>query len=358
VPNRRPFNQVAGRLASSSEAPVGNVCIVASIPAGASPLLDLPSMVVDRARVETTLRAAVQTSDDLLTEMASHLIEAGGKRLRPVMAIAAALTGHDAASDDVVRGGVAVELVQVGSLYHDDVMDEAELRRGAVSANARWGNHRAILAGDFLLARASEIAASLGAEVAGLLGATIGRLVEGQILELRTQYDPTRTEASYLASIEGKSASLFSTAARIGALVADLSREQIRALTACGLSYGMAFQMVDDVLDVIASEQELGKPSGHDMIEGVYTLPVIHTLAKAGPAGDELRDLLSPEMSAAEVDKALAIVRSNGGIAHTIVRAREYADQTADVMAPYIGTAAGRALASAAHAVVDTVADR
>jgi heptaprenyl diphosphate synthase len=337
---------------------VDNVAVVATLPAGASPLLELPSMAVDRARVETTLRAAVQTSDDLLTEMASHLIEAGGKRLRPVMAIAAALTGHALASDDVVRGGVAVELVQVGSLYHDDVMDEAELRRGAESANARWGNHRAILAGDFLLARASEIAASLGAEVAGLLGATIGRLVEGQILELRTQYDPTRTAGSYLSSIEGKSASLFSTAARIGALVADLPRPQIEALTACGLSYGMAFQMVDDVLDVIASEEELGKPSGHDMIEGVYTLPVIHTLANAGAAGDELRDLLSPTMAPVEVEKALAIVRSNGGIAHTIARAREYADQTALAMAPYVGTEAGRALASSAHAVVDTVANR
>jgi heptaprenyl diphosphate synthase len=353
-----PQLELVGRWASWRVAAIDNVGLVATLPVGASPLLDLPSMAVDRARVEATLRASVLTSDDLLTEMASHLIEAGGKRLRPVMAIAASLTGHDHASDDVVRGGVAVELVQVGSLYHDDVMDEAELRRGAQSANARWGNHRAILAGDFLLARASEIAASLGAEVAGLLGATIGRLVEGQILELRTQYDPTRTAASYLASIEGKSASLFSTAARIGALVADLPRAQVEALTACGLSYGMAFQMVDDVLDVIASEEELGKPSGHDMIEGVYTLPVLHTLATATAAGDELRDLLSPEMTPVEVDKALAIVRSNGGIAHTVARAREYADQAADAMAPYLGTDAGRALASAAHAVVDTVANR
>jgi heptaprenyl diphosphate synthase len=331
---------------------------VASLPAGTSPLLDLPSMAADRARVEATLRASVRTSDDLLTEMASHLIEAGGKRLRPVMAVAAALTGHDYASDDVVRGGVAVELVQVGSLYHDDVMDEAELRRGASSANARWGNHRAILAGDFLLARASEIAASLGAEVAGLLGATIGRLVEGQISELSTQYDPSRTEASYLASIEGKSASLFSTAARIGGLVADLPRAHTDALTACGLAYGMAFQMVDDVLDLIASEEELGKPSGHDMIEGVYTLPVIHTLAAGGAVADELREMLTEAMTPAEVDKALAIVRSGTGVAATISRARSYADDAAAAMAPYTGREAGQALAAAAHAVVDTVAFR
>jgi heptaprenyl diphosphate synthase len=290
--------------------------------------------------------------------MASHLIEAGGKRLRPVMAVAAALTGRDHASDDVVRGGVAVELVQVGSLYHDDVMDESEMRRGASSANARWGNHRAILAGDFLLARASEIAASLGAEVAGLLGATIGRLVEGQILELRTQYDPSRTEASYLASIEGKSASLFSTAARIGGLVADLPRAHIDALTACGLAYGMAFQMVDDVLDVIASEEELGKPAGHDMMEGVYTLPVLHTLAGGGPSADELRDLLTANAGQAEVDKALAIVRSSGGVLHTIAVARTYADHAAAVMADYAGSDAGRALATAAHAVVNSVASR
>ena len=310
-------------------------------------------MAADRVRIEQALLQSVATSDDLLSEMAAHLIKAGGKRLRPIMAIAAALTAHDEASDDVVRGGVAVELVQVGSLYHDDVMDEAELRRGAVSANARWGNHRAILAGDFLLARASEIAASLGAEVAGLLGSTIGRLVEGQILELRTQYDVTRTEASYLSSIEGKSASLFAAAARIGALVANLPRHEVDALTECGLAYGMAFQIVDDILDLTASEEELGKPAGHDMIEGIYTLPVIHHLASG--AGADLRGLLSDRVDAVTVDEALGIVRVNGGLPYAEQVARRYADRAEAAVAELADRPATRALGSAAHRLIDSV---
>ena len=186
----------------------------------ANPLTSLPNAKEDSGRIETCLLETVHIEgDEYLSEIASHLIRAGGKRQRPHFTIAAAATGlADGArvNDDVVRGGVAVELVQVGSLYHDDVMDEAEIRRQVVSVNARWGNLRAILAGDFLLAKASEIAASLGTEVAGLLASTIGDLCRGQVAELQTLYDVNRTEAQYYPSIAGKTASLFSAATRIG----------------------------------------------------------------------------------------------------------------------------------------------
>ena len=317
-----------------------------------SPLLALPTMAADLERIETTLRHAVRTSDDYLTEMASHLIVAGGKRLRPVMSVAAALTGRDEASDDVVRGGVSVELVHIGSLYHDDVMDEAEMRRSVPSVNARWGNHRAILSGDFLLARASEIAASLGAEVAGLLGATIGRLVDGQISELKTQYDPGRPEHEYLRSIEGKTASLFSAASRIGAIVAGLPRAGIDALTEFGLAYGMAFQVVDDILDLTATEAQLGKPAGHDMVEGVYTLPVLHTLAAGGGASEELRDLLGSPLDRIALDKALALVRAGEGLDSARAVARSYADRGAAALAPLGDTPATVALARAPYALL------
>jgi len=195
-----------------------------------SPLLSLPEMAADRDRIEAAMHDAVVTSDQYLTEIASHLIVAGGKRLRPVIAVTAGRLAGGEASDDVVRGGVACELVHLGSLYHDDVMDEAETRRGVETVNARWGNLQAILAGDFLLSRASEIAASLGTEVAGLLARTIGWLCEGQIEELRHTYDTDRTEESYFASIHGKTASLYGTAARIGGIVAGLDRATIDAL--------------------------------------------------------------------------------------------------------------------------------
>ena len=183
-----------------------------------------------------------------------------------------------------MRGGVACELVHLGSLYHDDVMDEATTRRGVDTVNAKWGNLQAILAGDFLLSRASGIAASLGTEIAGLLARTIGWLCEGQIEELRHTYDTGRVEASYFTSIQGKTASLFGTAARIGGIVAGSDRGLVEALTEYGNSYGMVFQIVDDILDVTATEDQLGKPAGHDMVEGVYTLPVLRTLA-ARPVG-------------------------------------------------------------------------
>ena len=289
-----------------------------------SPLLSLATMGADRERIEAVVLDSVRSSDPYLTEIASHLIVAGGKRLRPVVAIAAAQVCGRPASLHVVRGGVACELVHLGSLYHDDVIDESDTRRGVETVNAKWGNLQAILAGDFLLARASEIAATLGTEVAGLLAHTIGRLCEGEIEQLRHTYDVDRQEDSYFVSIGGKTASLFGTAARIGGIVAGLDRTTIEALTDWGVAYGMVFQIVDDILDITDTTEALGKPAGHDMVEGVYTLPVLRTLALDRSAGDELASLLGQPLEMAERDKALAIVRANEGVESAAATARQY----------------------------------
>ena len=269
-------------------------------------------------RTEDELRKVVESDDPFLTEMARHLIDAGGKRVRPALAITASLVldeDPDVARWAVIRGGVAVELVHQGSLYHDDVIDDAETRRTVQSVNARWGNLEAILAGDYLLARASEIAADLGTEVAGLLAATIAALCEGQVREVRHAFDVDRSEEAYLASISGKTASLLATAARIGAIVADHSRDVVDAVTDFGHNYGMAFQVVDDLLDVTATDEELGKPSGNDLMEGTYTLPVIRALA--GPAGDDLRSLLGGPIDSTGRDRARELVRADGAISST-----------------------------------------
>jgi heptaprenyl diphosphate synthase len=320
-----------------------------------SPLIALPSMNGDRERIEAAMRAAVATGDPYLTELASHLIVAGGKRLRPVLSVVAAQVGGVRASDDVVRGGVSCELVHLGSLYHDDVMDEAQTRRGVETVNAKWGNLQAILAGDFLLARASEIAASLGTEVAGLLARTIGWLCEGQIEELRHTYDADRTESSYLASIHGKTASLYGTAARIGSIVAGLDRSTIEVLTEYGNAYGMVFQIVDDLLDVTATDEQLGKPAGHDMVEGVYTLPVLRTLAAGGTRSDELRVLLGRPLEPAERDTALAIVRSGEGIESAIVTAHTYVERAEHLCEQLPDSEAVEALRTAPAALLSTV---
>ncbi len=295
-------------------------------PNTASPLFALSAMDVDRERIEDAMRAAVVATDAYLTELASHLIVAGGKRLRPVLAVAAAQIFGEPASHDVVRGGVACELVHLGSLYHDDVMDEADTRRGVETVNAKWGNLQAILAGDFLLARASEIAASLGTEVAGLLARTIGWLCEGQIEELRHTYDRSRTEASYFASIHGKTASLYGTACRIGGIVAGHDRSVIDALTEYGNAYGTVFQIVDDVLDLTAAPEQLGKPTGHDIVEGVYTLPVLRTMALGNADAAELTDLLGSPLDDLAKQRALSIVRRHEGVESAISTARGYVD--------------------------------
>jgi len=322
----------------------------------ASPLLDLPLMGADRDRVESALRDAVRTSDPHLTELASHLIVAGGKRLRPVVTVAAAqVAGKDPVAEEVILGGIACELVHLGSLYHDDVMDESTTRRGVETVNAKWGNLQAIVAGDFLLARASEIAASLGNEVAGLLARTIGRLCEGQIEELRHTYDPARTVPSYLSSIDGKTASLFAASARIGALVAGHDVTHTEALTNYGTAFGMVFQIVDDVLDVIATEDELGKPSGHDLEEGVYTLPVLLTLAAGGAAAEELRALLGEPLGHAERDKAISVVRSGSGLEAAFEVARDYVRDAESQCDRLPDSAATEALRLAPAALLDTV---
>ena len=231
-------------------------------------------MADDVSRIETALVESVRTPDPYLNEIAAHLIIAGGKRLRPLLTVVAAQVcgpSDPELRERSIQGGIACELVQTGSLYHDDVMDEASTRRGVETVNAKWGNLQAILAGDFLLSRASEIAASLGTEVAGLLARTIGRLCEGQIEELRHTYNSARPESSYMASISGKTASLYATAARIGAIVAGFDRTLTDALTDYGEAYGIVFQIVDDLLDITSTDDQLGKPAGHDMVEGVYT---------------------------------------------------------------------------------------
>jgi heptaprenyl diphosphate synthase len=320
------------------------------------PFFSLAGMQADVERIEAALLASVQTPDAYLSEIASHLIVAGGKRLRPVMSLVAAQVAGGPSSDDAVQGGIACELVQTGSLYHDDVMDEAPTRRGVETVNAKWGNLQAILAGDFLLSRASEIAASLGTEVAALLARTIGRLCEGQIEELRHTYNPARPEQSYVASIAGKTASLYATSARIGAIVAGLDRPTIEAVTRYGEAFGMVFQIVDDLLDLTATDDQLGKPAGHDMVEGVYTLPVLRTLQSGGIAAASLLDLLGSPLGPAEREKALEIVRANGGVASAMATAREWASVAVAACAPLPDSPATDALRAAPAALLASLA--
>ncbi len=290
----------------------------------------LEPIAADLARVEAALHESVQTSDPFLAEVSAHLIGAGGKRIRPTLALCAAYAaaGADPAAEAAITGSVSVELVHLGSLYHDDVIDEAETRRGVPSVNARWSNIVAILAGDFLLARASSLAASLGADVAALLAETIGELCRGQVLELQHLFDVDRSEEGYLSAIEGKTAALFATSCRVGGMVSGVSDPTLDALTRFGRHLGMCFQIVDDVLDITATEDSLGKPAGKDMLEGVYTLPVIYALRDS----TALRDLLGQPIDGVQLAEARELASANGAVDLALSVARAHAVKAADAL--------------------------
>ncbi|HTV11851.1 MAG TPA: polyprenyl synthetase family protein [Acidimicrobiales bacterium] len=294
-------------------------------------LLYLPGLDEGLARVELELHQAVDCPEPLLAEVASYLVNAGGKRLRPAISLASAAATGARATQRVVEGAVSIELVHMGSLYHDDVIDEAGSRRGVESANSRWGNLVAILAGDFLLARASEIAARLGTDVVKVLATTIGKLCQGEMAQLRHAFSTGRTEAAYFESISSKTASLLSASAKIGGIVAGASPAEVEALAQFGHSFGMAFQIWDDVRDLVCTEAELGKPAGHDMLEGTYTLPVIRALADL-ETGPELAGLLGRPLDGPELDKARDMILASPAIQSSISEGRKWADRAASTV--------------------------
>ena len=275
-------------------------------------LVPLPAVWDRMQRVETRLVEVTESSNQFLSKIARHYLTAGGKRFRPLLAQLAAELGPNL-DDRAVDAGAAVELIHVGSLYHDDVIDEADSRRGSVSANQNWDNTVAILAGDFTLARASEVAAqSLGQGGVILLAQTYAQLCEGQVLELQLAGDTTHGAAEYYQVIEDKTASLIRTSARLGAMASDTDEAALEAVSKWAWDLGVAFQLIDDVLDLVASSDFLGKPAGSDVGEGTFTLPVLAALD--GDRGDEMRNLLGEgrPYTSATIDRVLEVVRSGG----------------------------------------------
>ena len=265
-------------------------------------------------QVEEALEKSVQVeASGMLTETSSYLIAAGGKRVRAMLVLLAGYFG-DPADPRLVPGSVSIELVHLATLYHDDVIDEADSRRGAPSANVRWDNTVAILTGDYLFARASEISTDLGTEVCRLLARTIAVLCDGQIREVDSSAKVEQDVTSYLGIIRRKTASLIGTSCRIGGMLSDADPMHVEVLEEFGSALGMAYQLSDDIMDITASQLELGKEPGQDLKEGVYTLPVLHALAH-GEHRDELVRVLSHGAPDGEMlDRALEIVRSGRSV--------------------------------------------
>jgi heptaprenyl diphosphate synthase len=271
--------------------------------------------------VESALSQHVQSKAPFVTEAARHLLDAGGKRFRPLLVLLAAEAGSHPHVDDVITAACVVELTHLASLYHDDVMDEAALRRGADSANARWDNHVAILTGDFLFSKSSELTAELGADAVRIQAQTFSRLVEGQILETRKPEPDEDPLEHYLDVVAGKTGSLIATSARYGAIFGGATPEVTAALTAYGEIVGSAFQLSDDILDVASDSEESGKTPGTDLREGVPTLPVLMAQASTDPGDARLLELLVADLTDDGLHaETLALLRAHPAMAE----AREY----------------------------------
>ncbi len=283
------------------------------------------------AQVEDGLREAARADHEVLTEASAHLLEAGGKRLRPLLVLLAAQFG-DPADKRIVPAAVAVELTHLATLYHDDVMDEADVRRDTPSANLRWNNTIAILTGDFLFARASQILADLGAEAIRIQAQTFNRLVTGQVTETvgpRPGEDPFE---HYLRVITEKTGSLIATAGRFGAMFSGAPAGATEKITSVCAALGVAYQMSDDILDVASDRVQSGKTPGTDLREGVPTLPMLYALRMAGPGDTRLVELLSKgELTdAGEISAALLLLRAHPAMDRAMADVREWVQRARD----------------------------
>ena len=306
--------------------------------------------------VENLMRGAVKSDYPFVTETSRHLVEAGGKRFRPLLVLLAAQFG-DPRAEGVVPAAVVVELTHLATLYHDDVMDEAALRRGAVSANARWDNNVAILTGDFLFARASDLLADLGPEAVRLQARTFERLVTGQIRETVGPDPADDPVEHYLSVVADKTGSLIATSGRFGALLSGADETVVEVMTRFGERIGVAFQLSDDLLDVSSESAVSGKIPGTDLREGVPTLPVLHARRTNDPADARLLELLDTDLEDDTLhEEALTLLRRNGAMAAARADLRRWADDARAVLSPLPAGSARDALESLCDVVVSRTA--
>ncbi len=276
-------------------------------------------------RFETLLSDAAVANSEFVTEAAQHVISAGGKRFRPMLVFVASEFGDAGDEDSIQRAAMVMELTHVASLYHDDVMDEADVRRGAPSANRFYGNSVAILVGDFLFSQASYLVAELGVDFVKLQAQTFARLVQGQIAETVGPQEGGDALAHYLQVIADKTGSLIAASACFGGMASGAPREIVRALDAFGEEIGVVFQLSDDVIDI--NSDVTGKTPGTDLREGVPTLPVLMLRAENNPADAELLSLIDGDLSDdATLARALEMLRAHPVMGRAQAEIRRHAD--------------------------------
>ncbi|MDA8231547.1 MAG: polyprenyl synthetase family protein [Magnetospirillum sp.] len=310
----------------------------------------------DLEKVNRTVIERMHSPVKLIPQLAGHLVVAGGKRLRPVLTLASArLAGHR--GERHVKLAACVEFIHTATLLHDDVVDESELRRGQASANTLFGNKPSVLVGDFLFSRAFELMVEDGSlAVLAILSRASSVIAEGEVLQLITANDTETNEDAYLEVIRSKTAALFAAACRIGAVVADRPKVEEEALDSYGLNLGIAFQLIDDVLDYSAKQAVLGKTVGDDFREGKITLPVILAFRRGDKEERDFwrRTVERLDQTEADLDRAIALMEKHGSLADTVARARHYGSIARDALGIFPDSAVKQAMID----VIDFCIDR
>jgi heptaprenyl diphosphate synthase len=302
------------------------------------------------AKIEQLMDVELRSADEIMTDSLTHLFKAGGKRFRPLFTVLSAQVGPNPDAVEVTIAGAVIEMVHLATLYHDDVMDEAEVRRGAQTANVRWNNNVAILAGDYLFATASRLVSRLGPDAVRLIAETFAQLVTGQMRETRGMdkgaqgADPIE---HYLKVVYEKTACLIAAAGQFGAMFSGADDEQVARLSRLGGIVGTAFQISDDIIDIDSDSHESGKLPGTDVREGVHTLPMVFALRQPGPDGDRLRELLAgPVEDDDAVAEALTLLRASPGMAEAKDFLAQYAAKAREELALLPDVAGRHALAA------------
>ncbi len=290
-------------------------------------LNDLVALVADdMARVNTTILSRTGSDVAMIPEVANHLIASGGKRLRPILTLACAkLCGY--AGDGDVKLAASVEFMHTATLLHDDVVDESDMRRGRVAARIKWGNEASVLVGDFLLGQAFRMMVEVGSlRALDILSAAATVIAEGEVMQLTNAKNLETDEAAYLAVIRGKTAELFAAACEVGPVLAGRPKAEQDAARAYGMNLGIAFQLIDDVLDYGGTSAELGKNVGDDFREGKITLPIVlaYRRGSEGERGFWRRTLQQGEIRDGDLETALDLLQRHGALEETVARAHQY----------------------------------
>ena len=310
------------------------------------------SLIIDMKKVEDLMRSHIKGDYPLVVETSRHLVEAGGKRLRPLLTLISAQFG-DPTNYDIIKAAVCCELTHLATLYHDDVMDDAVLRRGVISANKKWNNAVAILTGDYLFSKVSDMLADIGPEAVKLQAKTFERLVIGQIKETQGKSEGLSQIDHYMKVVADKTGSLIATSARFGALLSGASPNVVETLTKFGEKIGVAFQVADDLLDIASTETASGNTPGTDLKEGIPTLVTLFVMAENDPADKDLINKLNKPISDEDLPNVISELRKHKALKRVQEYLSKVATEANDLLIDLPAGAAKEALNNLTFALVN-----